>query len=331
MDDTKHHYYIDHKDVHERLQVKPKIYINDYSESSENGLDLFKNLYDLSLVTNSSSAGTDGYTVADGKITAATGEANTNLIGQYLLNERIKGGENLEFFLRTDIDHSTTPWTSIASEANQCFEGTLHGDGHTISGLNNSLFGYLCGNVYNLGVTGSFTGAGVADEGKGYVESCWINTTGTPASGVRAVFGNPTATNDIKQIVNSYYQTGKSYSTEDTGSHGLARAMSDQAFYNGTVAYDLNNFYLYKRYNDGTGTSSGVEYKYWIPGEEEPQTGHYANNIELCSSGYNNIKYVEERFKDGDFRYAGGTIPDSEDERFYTKTLKTTTSSSDRN
>ena len=321
MDDTKHHYYIDHKDVHERLQVKPKIYINDYSESSENGLDLFKNLYDLSLVTNSSSAGTDGYTVADGKITAATGEANTNLIGQYLLNERIKGGENLEFFLRTDIDHSTTPWTSIASEANQCFEGTLHGDGHTISGLNNSLFGYLCGNVYNLGVTGSFTGAGVADEGKGYVESCWINTTGTPASGVRAVFGNPTATNDIKQIVNSYYQTGKSYSTEDTGSHGLARAMSDQAFYNGTVAYDLNNFYLYKRYNDGTGTSSGVEYKYWIPGEEEPQTGHYANNIELCSSGYNNIKYVEERFKDGDFRYAGGTIPDSEDERFYTKTL----------
>ena len=301
MDAKTHHYYIDHKDVHERLGVKPKIYINDYSGSSENGLDLFKNLYDLSLLTTPAETGA--------------------LKGHALLNERIKGGENLEFFLRTDIDHSTTPWTSIASEANQCFEGTLHGDGHTISGLNNSLFGHLCGNVYNLGVTGSFTGAGVADEGKGYVESCWINTTGTPASGVRAVFGNPTATNDIKQIVNSYYQTGKSYSTTDTGSHGLARAMSDQAFYNGTVAYDLNNFYLYKRYNDGTGTSSGVEYKYWIPGEEEPQTGHYANNIELCSSGYNNIKYVEERFKDGDFRYAGGTIPDSEDERFYTKTL----------
>ena len=301
MDAKTHHYYIDHKDVHERLGVKPKIYINDYSGSSENGLDLFKNLYDLSLLTTPAASGA--------------------LEGHALLNERIKGGENLEFFLRTDIDHSTTPWTSIASEENQCFEGTLHGDGHTISGLNNSLFGHLCGNVYNLGVTGSFTGAGVADEGKGYVESCWINTTGTPASGVRAVFGNPTATNDIKQIVNSYCQTDKSYSTTDTDNHGLAKAMSDKEFYNGTVAYDLNNFYLYKRYNDGTGTSSGVEYKYWIPGEEEPQTGHYANNIELCSSGYNNIKYVEERFKDGDFRYAGGTIPDSEDERFYTKTL----------
>ena len=304
MADTKHHYYIDHKDVHERLKVEPKIYINDYSEDAEgskNGLDLFKNLYDLSLLTTPAASG--------------------DLEGHALLNERIKGGENLEFFLRTDINHPES-WTSIASEANQCFEGTLHGDGHTISGLNNSLFGHLCGNVYNLGVTGSFTGAGVADEGKGYVESCWINTTGTPASGVRAVFGNPTATNDIKQIVNSYYQTGKSYSTTDTGSHGLARAMSDQAFYNGTVAYDLNNFYLYKRYNDGTGTSSGVEYKYWIPGEEEPQTGHYANNIELCSSGYNDIKYVEERFKDGDFRYAGGTIPATEDERFYSWTEK---------
>ncbi len=301
MDAKTHHYYIDHKDVHERLGVKPKIYINDYSGSSENGLDLFKNLYDLTLLTTPAESG--------------------DLKGHALLNERIKGGENLEFFLRTDIDHSTTSWTSIASGANPCFEGTLHGDGHTISGLNNSLFGHLCGNVYNLGVTGSFTGAGVADEGKGYVESCWINTTGTPDGSVRAIFGNPTAENGVKQIVNSYYQTGKTYFTTDDGSHGLARAMSDQAFYNGTVAYDLNNFYLYKRYNDGTGTSSGVEYKYWIPGEEEPQTGHYANNIELCSSGYNNIKYVEERFKDGDFRYAGGTIPDSEDERFYTKTL----------
>ena len=301
MGDKDHHYYIDHKDVHERLGVKPKIYINDYSGSSENGLDLFKNLYDLSLLTSSPTESTDP------------------LYGHKTLNPRVKGGYKLEFFMRTDINHPD-PWTPIGTDA-ECFKGTLHGDGHTIKGLDNSLFNNLCGSVYNLGVTGSFSTAGVVNKGDGYVESCWINTTGTPASGVRAVFGNPTATPDIKQIVNSYYQTGKSYSTTDTGSHGLARAMSDQAFYNGTVAYDLNNFYLYKRYNDGTGTSSGVEYKYWIPGEEEPQTGHYANNIELCSSGYNNIKYVEERFKDGDFRYAGGTIPDSEDERFYTKTL----------
>ena len=320
MDDKQNHLHVDYD--RNRLKRDSKIYINDYSASSENGLDLFKNFYDLS-VLNSPSVDDNGL-IKEGTFighkplnnSTATGtniyDGSTNVKG-------VKGGQNLEFFLRTDIKH-TTAWTAIGTD-DQCFEGTFHGDGHTISGLNNSLFYNLCGNVYNLGVTGSFNSAGVVDKGTGYVESAWINTTGTPASGVRAVFGNPTATNDIKQIVNSYYQAGKSYSTTDTGSHGLARAMSDQAFYNGTVAYDLNNFYLYKRYNDGTGTSSGVEYKYWIPGEEEPQTGHYANNIELCSSGYNNIKYVEERFKDGDFRYAGGTIPDSEDERFYTKTL----------
>ena len=302
MDAKTHHYYIDHKDVHDRLKVKPKIYINDYSGSSENGLDMFKNLYDLSLMTTPAASG--------------------DLEGHSLLNERVKAGENLEFFLRTDLSHADDPavpneWTPIASGEKPCFEGTLHGDGHAIRGLDNSLFGHLCGNVYNLGVTGSFTGAGVADDGKGYVESCWINTTGTPDGSVRAVFGNPNADNGIKQIVNSYYQTDKNYSTNDTGEHGLARAMPDRAFYNGEVAYDLNNFYLYKRYNDGKGTSAGVEYKYWIPGEEEPQTGHYADHVDLCSSGYNNIKYVEERFADGDFRYAGGTIPEEEDERFY--------------
>ena len=307
MGDKEHHYYIDHSNIFDNLKVEPKIYINDYSEDAEgskNGLDLFKNLYDLSLLETPAASG--------------------DLKGHALLNSRVKGGNKLEFFLRTDLSHADDPavpneWTSIASGSKPCFQGTLHGDGHTISGLDNSLFGHLCGSVYNLGVTGSFTGAGIADDGKGYVESCWINTTGTPDGTVRAIFGNPTADDDIKQIVNSYCQTDKSYSTTDTGNHGLARAMTAKEFYNGTVAYDLNNFYLYKRYSDKQ-VNGELEYKYWKSGEAEPLTGHYANNIALCSSGYNNIKYVEDRFKDGDFRYAGGTIPATEDERFYSWT-----------
>jgi hypothetical protein len=298
MDDKNHHYYIDHKDIYERLHVEPKIYINDYSSSSQNGLDLFKNLYDLSLLT-----------------TTPTG----TLAGHSLLNKNYVGaGKNLEFFLRTDINHPAA-WTSIASGSDPCFEGVLHGDGHTISGLNNSLFGKLCGSVYNLGVTGSFTGAGVADSGDGYVESCWINTTGTPDDNVYAVFGNPTASDaNTKQIVNSYYQTAKSYKTAVSG-HGLATPMSDRAFYNGEVAYNLNNFYLYKRYSDKQ-VSSGLEYKYWKPGETTPQTGYYAEHADHCSSGYNGIKYVEDRFADGDFRYAAGTIPTTADERQYNDT-----------
>ena len=306
MDDKAHHYHIDHKDIFERLKVEPKIYINDYSSSSQNGLDLLKDLYDLSLLTNTSTGVTDGKVTADG-----------SLKDHYLLDkDRVGGGKNLEFILRTDINH-TGDWTPIAPAGNPCFEGTLHGDGHTVSGLSASLFGQLCGSVYNLGVTGSFTGAGVADSGDGYVESCWTHTTGTPDGSVYAVFGNPTASEtDTKQIVNSYCQTTKNYKTTASG-HGLARAMTDRAFYNGEVAYDLNNFYLYKRYSDKQ-ESTGMAYKYWKTGETAPQTGHYASHAGLCSSGYNNIGYVESRYADGDFRYADGTIPTTADERQYT-------------
>lgn len=354
MNDTIHHYYIDHKDVHDKQKVEPKIYINDYSkdaEGSKNGLDLFKNLYDLSLVTTESTAETDGYTVADGKITAATGTANTALVDQYLLDKtRVGGAKNLEFILRTDIDHSSSSWTPIGTD-DVCFKGTLHGDGHTISGLDHSLFRNLCGDVYNLGVKGSFNTAGVADldteagvTKKGYVESCWVKTTNTtPLSETEsekpyAVFGKPTDSNGY-QVVNSYFCDSNNdlYNTTTTagvttsgGDRGKARAMTEKEFYNGTVAYDLNNFYLHKRYSDKQ-VNSGQTYKYWKTGETEPQTGYYAKREDLCSSGYTYtpegksesvmLTYVEDRFADGDFRFANGNIPDDEDERWWEEEL----------
>ena len=87
-------------------------------------------------------------------------------------------------------------WTSIGTD-DQCFEGTLHGDGYTISGLSSSLFYNLCVDVYNLGVTGSFTSAGVVDKGNGYVESSWISSSSAPAAGTKPVFGNPSRTGDV--------------------------------------------------------------------------------------------------------------------------------------
>ena len=342
MDDKQYHLHVDYDRT--RLKRDSKIYINDYSGSSENGLDLLKDLYDLSVsVLDGSPAA--GYTVTDGKITAATGSANANLVGHSLLNTSteevtvegskivrgVKGGKNLEFFLRTDINHPAS-WTPIGTDIGtdeQCFEGTLHGDGHTISGLDKSLFNNLCGEVYNLGVTGSFTSAGVADKGNGYVESAWVKTTNeTPLGGTKpyAVFGAP-SDNKGYQVVNSYFWDGNKNlfdtSTEDGvttsgGARGKSRAMTAQEFYNGEVAFNLNNFYLYKRYNDHTVPGgSPTEYKYWKPGEAEPQTGKYDSRADLCSSGYNNLKYVENRFADGDFVFAAGEIPTWEDERAY--------------
>ncbi len=322
MNDKSYHLHVDYD--RSRLKRDSKIYINDYSKDSvgiKNGLDLLKDLYDLTLVTNGSS----GYTVQNGKITAASSDANARLVGHNLMNadpvNGPKGTNHLQFILRTDLDNSAPSgsaartWTPLGTLNGQCFDGTFHGDGHTISGLDRSLFGNLCGSVYNLGVTGSFTSAGVADTGDGYVENCWINTTGTPDGSVYAVFGNPTAS-EGKQIVNSYYQSSKNYKTT-AATHGVAIAKSDTAFYNGEVAYDLNGFYLYKRYNDNAKPTATTTYKYWQPGKATPQDGTYAQNETWCSSGYNGLKYVESRFADGDFVYADGTIPDYDDVRYY--------------
>ena len=276
MADTEHHYYVDNKNV----KRNSKIYITD----ATNGATQLKQFYDLS---------------------------------KSALDAHVQDCQNLEFFLHTNVNHTGT-WTPIGDE-NHCFAGNFHGDGYHIDGLDHSLFGHLCGNVYNLGVTGSFTSAGVADTGGGFVENCWINTTGTPANGVKAVFGTPTA--EGFKRVNCYYPNTLAYNAESDG-HGMARPMPAAAFYNGTVAYDLNGFYLFKRYNDH-GTASGTAYQYYGINEDgtltEPKTKYYATNAEYSSSGYTTVYgnggYVEDRYADGDFRYADGVIPESEDER----------------
>ena len=293
MEDKEHHYYVDN----EKVNRNSKIYITD----GTNGAQQLKDFFDLSLLDESSP------NVTNGVVTSGT------LEGHSILNYHVKAGQNLEFILHTNVNHEGN-WTPIG-EAGHCFAGNFHGDGYHIDGLDNSLFGTLCGSVYNLGVTGTFTSAGIADEGNGYVENCWISTTGTPDGSVKAVFGNPSSPSS-KQTVNCYYPETKNYKAGD------ANPISEIAFYNGTVAYNLNGFYLYKRYNDQK-TNSGIEYKFYTKNDDgtlsEPQTKHYASNPAYCSSGfegaYPNGGYVEDRYADGDFRYADGAIPENEDAR----------------
>ena len=329
MDDKQHHLYVDYN--RGKLKRDSKIYINNYT-GEKDGVDLLKDFFELSLLTKDD-VETDNETglitkdKTSGTASPFAGHALLNISETEVLNKfdqqmyprGVKAGTNLEFYLRADIDHTGKSWTAIGSADEElCFKGNLHGDGHTISGLSQSLFENLCGNVYNLGVTGTFTGAGVADsdtESKGYVESCWVKTDGTPASGIKAVFGDPQDTGR-EQTVNCYYPESNNYAA------GEAVQMPDKAFYDGEVAYDLNNFYLYKRYNDNAQPSGTTTYKYWKSGETTPQEGRYAENARFCSSGYGGIKYVEERFADGDYRYAAGTVPASEDIRYYTETIK---------
>ncbi len=308
MDDKKHHLYVDYDNS--KLKRNSKVYINDYSRSGENGLDLFKDFYDLSVL---SSTLTDGSLDQDGLITS---DASDRFAGHTPLNSDpengVIAGNNLEFFLHTNINY-TADWEPIGDS--ECFSGTFHGDGYTISGLNNSLFSDLCGNVYNLGVTGTFTGAGIADAGSGYIENSWISTTSTAAKTTAPVFGNPSRTetqiNQLGkiQIVNSYYledDNAKTTPASDDATHmvaytnhptssefGTAIRKPEQSFYNGEVAYDLNSSYLNKRYYDNSGASTA---------------SHNAK--------YGDLDYVTSRYEDGDYRYVGpygGVIPTEPD------------------
>ena len=298
LEDKEHHYYVDN----EHVKRESKVYITD----ATNGATQLKQLFDLSLLDESSAEVTDGV-VTSGELT-----------GHTLLDDHVKAGKNLEFIMHTNVSH-TGSWTPIGDDTN-CFEGNLHGDGYHIDGLDHSLFGRLCGNVYNLGVTGSFVSAGVADAGDGFVENCWINTSATSGfdANTKAVFGNPSDT-ERKQTVNCYYPQTKGYKAGD------AVPMPESTFYNGTVGYDLNGFYLFKRYNDKN-TTSGTSYKYYTIKDDgtlsTPQTKHYTTNATYCSSGvdgvYLNGGYVEGRYADGDFRYADGVIPESQEPRMFT-------------
>ena len=298
MDDKSHHYYVDEPSV----KRNSKIYINDRTE----GLHQLKDFFDLS--------------VLDAKPTEGS------LAGHELLDSHVKGGADLEFILHTDINQTDEYWTAIGDD-NQCFAGNLHGDGHTISGLTESLFGTLCGNVYNLGVTGTFSSAGVADRGTGYVENCWVSSRSNVSSNVKAVFGSPSGSG--VQVVNCYYPETNKYSTT-SHPRGNAKAMPATAFHNGTVAYNLNGFYLYKRYCDEKVTS-GSSYSYYTVKSDNSlelhTDGYYGNDPTLSSAGnttaYEYNGYVEDRYGDGDFRYSEGIIPDPGEKRAHATTTKT--------
>ncbi len=330
------HLYIDRSDVDRPC----KIYINDYAglkdddpRKGKNGLDELESLFELSLLTP-----TEDELDNNGLIKSGTFQGHAPL-GSY-----IQGTENLEFILRTDIDGAVPDGsparTSIAARTTDpCFGGNIHGDGHTISGLTQSLIGKLCGSIYNLGVTGSFTTAGVADEGEGFVENCWVMSSATALpdgqSKAEAVFGNPTASG-CTQIVNCYFpESNKALYTDHTTSSragGNARMMEDKSFYNGEVAYNLNGYYLGKRYYDNNTSWKSEdankpisEYRYLKAEDLTPaEDGTASNN--LSKAYYPNVYayyqttgttltpllgYVESRYFDGDFRYASGSKPES--------------------
>ncbi len=345
MKDTQHYMYIDKVDL---TKSRPaKIYIDDEIHEvtpavdetpavNKSELDMFYDLYEETLKTKevevavqkTDSEGHLLYLDSDGnETTNDTGKPvyTTHKETVYRLDEQVQAGQNLEFFLKGDVaPEMYTAWKPIGTgnyspvvdgklspetREKPCFQGNLHGNGHTISGMNNSLFAKLCGNVYNLGVTGTFSSPGIADSGDGYMENCWVSTTGNPANDVRPIFAH---SGEGNRLVNGYY-----VDTQYTASNAGAKAMPEKAFNNGEVAFNLNSFYLHKRYSDAK-VNSGDAYKYFTLQDDgtlnEPSEGHYATGAYYTYSD-KRYGYVERYYADGDFIYSDGTIPETDNER----------------
>lgn len=247
------------------------------------------------------------------KTTTITAYPATHPEDQYVsvFNDEVRNLQNLEFYLMDNVATKQASWNPIGGENAACFSGNLHGNGHTISGLNNSLFGSLCGNVYNLGVTGSFSSPGIADAGDGYMENCWVSTTATLANTVRPIFAH---SGEGNHLVNGYY-----VDTQYTATNAGAKAMPLQSFYNGEVAYNLNGFYLAKRYADNTSSISTNSYKYLVLDSEgnvntDIKTGYYDMGA-YYGTAEAPLGYVENLYYDGDYIYKDGIIPENVNER----------------
>ena len=296
------HMYINHRLV----KRNPKIYIDNrtVSGSDYNELDAMKEMFDI--------VNSDYGRLADDNTEKNHGRD-------------ILGAKGLDFFVQDDVTASR-PWTPVGTEAN-CFQGNFHGNGHTLSNMSASLFGKLCGNVYNTGVMGSFTGGGIADTGGGRIENCWVSTTATPT-------GKPViATPGDATIINCYYPENQSFTAHTEGIDVTRRPVAD--FVNGRVAYDLNRFYLEARYNLFTldGNVNGnpvkndsalflmpdgtVEMATAADGKQYPVPhGLYYTSDYACYPGNGGYKgYVEKYYEDGDFRFADGLKPQTADLR----------------
>ena len=305
------HMYINHRLV----KRNPKIYIDDRSVSGKdyNELDAMKELFDI----------VNG---AYGQVAANNTEKNHG--------RDVTGAKGLDFFVQNDVA-ATRSWTSIGTD-DDCFEGNFHGNGHTLSNMSSSLFGKLCGNVYNIGVMGSFTGGGIADSGDGRIENTWVSTTGTPTG--KAIIKT---TDGIPTLINGYYPETQGFTPHEAGVDVMQRSLSD--FQNGRVAYDLNRFYLEARYNlftddenvNGNPVHNYAHYR--MPdgtlqqetvlleggGEEVRSVSHqlYYTPDYTWHTGIgaaNTSKkygYVESLYEDGDFRFADGLKPTSPDLR----------------
>ena len=325
MADKDNHMYIDHPDIKQRERSNSKIYIDNRereANQAKSELDLFYDLFDLSTRT---AEGPD----EEGIMPIDNGDVHK-------IRNHVRGLANLDFILSSDVSPKAYSgnWTPIGGDPDNdeipCFSGWFHGNGFTVSGLDKSLFGKVCGNIYNVGVMGSFTSGGIADRGSGHIENTWVSTTAI-------LPGKPVIGNASEAIVyNSYYPEEQNWTDHDANSYidVIERPLDD--FVNGNVAYDLNSNYLQARYllfgqhkNAAAAENDTVRSVFYslpdgtietetvtVGNEEVTQNKVYTISYTKDASEWpwhSGNGFVEDYMRDGDFRFSDGIIPYTND------------------
>lgn len=180
-------------------------------------------------------------------------------------DERIQYGKHAQFILQNDLNVVTPDYDGSALAD---FRGTLHGNGHVITGLEagHCLVNQMTGNVYNFGLaTGKITNMSATNGKMANYHCCFeyapdANTTEGRTPVVYRMDG----------------MVDKTYTTQD--------------FRLGRVAYDLNEYYLRARYGKtDTGISEtdkqAVKYVYDYFANGDYQYSHRTDAITGKNSG----------------------------------------------
>ncbi len=167
-------------------------------------------------------------------------------------------GAYAQFFLQNNITVQQTTPLAVDSYYKTAanFAGTLNADGYSVTGVDGNLFTNLTGEVYNLGLTtGSIAG----------------EKTGT---------------------IHTSYEYGNLKAFD---MNGTAKEYSEEEFNNGTVAYNLNQYYLEAR-------------KYILAEVKAGRSTPTSSAIAEQSA----VEYVKNYYANGDYQYARITSDGSE-------------------
>lgn len=175
-------------------------------------------------------------------------------------------GQYAQFFLQNDITvQQHTPLADKYYKSIEDFGGVFHGDGHSITGIEGNLFNNLTstGQVYNLGLE-----------------------TGTIAGEVE----------DGGAVRNSYeYGNLKVYNIDGSATTDLEDDNLEEEFNNGTVAYNLNQYYLEAR-------------KYILTEEKAGR----ATPTSATIADQTAVEYLKNYYSNGDYQYARRSTEGSE-------------------